>query len=361
MPSLHEVKQEFGVLSGSDLAPALRTLPDRSIVQGLIPAASISILVGDSGIGKTPLACQLALSVASGTPFLGLPVRQSKVLLVDYEDALWDCHSILEKQRRLLGLAEYPDNFLYWPAHTGPTPRLFNLVQVRVNQRGSSPTVQRLIERLAPELVILDPLRAFNPEMETNNTAAVRQIRTLRDISARLGTAFLLIHHVRKRRMRNLEEGPTLEWLLQAAGARALINQTDVRIAVALPDVGPARKSSQDIALVMRAHARTRGEIGPYLLRRKFIDGEPAGYDRLTPSAALLANPEQEKVFRRLPESFWFKDAMRIYDKHDDTTNRLLHDLVRLGLIKKVARGQYQKCVVAKSAGESNAMPLLSA
>ncbi len=333
MPSLHEVKQEFGVFSGSDLGPALRGLPDRGIVEGLISPASITILVGDSGIGKTPLACQLALSVAAGKPFLDLATRPSKVLLVDYEDALWDCHSILERQRKHLGLVHYPDNFLYWPAHSAPPAGLFNLVRVRVNQRGTVPAVQRLIQRLAPDLVILDPLRAFNPEMETNNAVAARQIRTLREISARLGTAFLLIHHVRKRRLRNLESEITLDWLLQAAGARALINQTDLRLAVALPT------ARRDAALVLRGHARTRGEIGPFLLRRTYDDGEPCAYERM---------PQLDPFLDRLPSTFFFKDAMRLHGRRDESTNRLLHELARRGLIEKVRRGEYKKCVVLR-------------
>jgi hypothetical protein len=39
------------------------------IVEGLLAAGAVGILVGDSGIGKSPLLYQLALCVAAGIPF----------------------------------------------------------------------------------------------------------------------------------------------------------------------------------------------------------------------------------------------------------------------------------------------------
>ena len=151
------------------------------IVEGLIPPRSVNILVGDSGVGKTPLAYQLALAVAAGAPFLGLPVRAAKVLLVDYENALWDSHWLLEQQRKHLGLSAYPANFLLWPLHLGPSGGRLE------------PSVEEVVQQLAPDLVILDSLRSYNPSMETENGAAARQIRMLRATVCRSGASLLLV------------------------------------------------------------------------------------------------------------------------------------------------------------------------
>jgi len=224
-----------------------------------------------------------------------------------------------------------------------------------LNKRGINSSVSQVIRTLSPDLVIIDSLRSFNPEMERDNAAAVWQIKSLRNIAKRRGTALLLIHHVRKQRMRDsggsiscLDEGAAMDWLLQTAGARALINQTDVRLAIAPPK---SARENDAIALLLRGHSRTRGEIGPYLLRRVLdSNGDPSGYERLEATASLLKSAEQERIFQNLPESFCFTDALRITGKHDQVINRLLHDLVRLGLIRKVARGQYQKCGSAQAA-----------
>ena len=58
------------------------------LVQGLLPAKSIAFAAGDSTIGKSPLVHQLALAVAEGVPFLGMPTKQSRVLLFDLENSL---------------------------------------------------------------------------------------------------------------------------------------------------------------------------------------------------------------------------------------------------------------------------------
>jgi predicted ATP-dependent serine protease len=37
-------------------------------VEGLVPKGALCLLAGESGLGKSPLACQLAVSVAAGVP-----------------------------------------------------------------------------------------------------------------------------------------------------------------------------------------------------------------------------------------------------------------------------------------------------
>ena len=72
------------------------------------------------------------------------------------------------------------------------------------------------------------------------------------------------------------------------------------------------------------------------------------GSPRIAPS---LDHPQQEAVFDRLAESFLFKDVRRLYDKPDETTNVFIHKMMRLGLVRKVARGQYRKGGVCTGEG----------
>src|SRR6266404_850916 len=326
---LQKIKKELGLYSGTDVGQFVQSMKiTLHVVEGLLPRISVNLLVGDSGIGKSPLAYQLGLCVAAGIPFLGLPVHKSKVLLIDYENAMHDSHWMLEQQRQHLQLTAFPDDLLLWPAHL-----LYQLSQADLDDA---------VPRLRPELVIIDSLRSFNPQMESDNGAAAQQIKALRVLSAQHGTAFLLVHHVRKQRPNhdasgNLETGQPLEWLRQAAGAQALINQTDMRLAVSRPH----SKRAGDVALVLRGHGRTRGEVGPYLLQRRYdAEGEPIGYDRLAAAPALLDNPEQEAIWDALLPSFTFRDARLACNGHPETANRFLNDLLRLGLAQRVARGK---------------------
>ena len=69
---------------------------------------SISILVGDSGLGKTPLAVQLGLSIAGAESFLGRRVRQGRVLYCDAESGIRPFRDMLKVISAHLGFAVKP-------------------------------------------------------------------------------------------------------------------------------------------------------------------------------------------------------------------------------------------------------------
>jgi hypothetical protein len=112
-----------------------------------------------------------------------------------------------------------------------------------------------------------------------------RLLNELRLVGRRQGAAILLLHHPRKPNAEKptlpLENPSPLEWLNEASGARAFINQTTTRI----------------------AFDRTR-----------VLDenGEALGYRRLV-GVELLSNAEQQTAFARLPEQFTFKQAKQTY------------------------------------------------
>ena len=289
----HQLKQRLGIYSGAELGQRVRTLRTSGhLVEGFMQPRSVNILVGDSGIGKSALVYQLALAVAAGKPFLGQATRPGKVILVDYENSLWDAYRILQQQRKHLALDHTPSTLQIWPMNA-PAP---DATRAELQQQGLHEDVEQPIYQFGPDLVIFDSLRSFNPGMENDNTAAVRQIKQLRTIARRHGTAILLVHHVRKHAQQgdgSLEDGALLDWLMRSAGSRALINQTDTRLAI-------STRKKNDGSLVLRGHLRTHGEIGPWLLTRIWDDaGAPLAYRRLSATPQKLDNAEQEETFAR--------------------------------------------------------------
>jgi len=324
--AFRRLKKQFGLYSGGEILPHLRSRPFTGhIVENLIAPCSVNLLVGDSGIGKSPFAYQMGLTAATGAPFLGLPTKFSKVLYLDYENQFADVDSILTQQCRHLGLNAIPARFLLWTLAADPEQEI----------------VEQVIDNFAADLVIIDCLRTFNPLMETESSKAVEQIKRLRAIASQNGTAFLLVHHLRKHAnaIGSLEDGRPLDWLRGAAGVRAIVNQTDSRLALARRG---REKESDD--LVLSGHLRVRGEAGPYLVRRqRDAHGEPAGYERFEPVPALIENAEQEAAFYRLADAFTFGDAERTLGRSPAATNWFVQKLIRLGLVHKVGRGQYRK------------------
>ena len=71
------------MLSGSQCAEMDKGV---FVIDDLIAEGSVNLGLGNSGIGKSPLCYQMALCVASGKPFLGHPVKQGRVLYLDYEN-----------------------------------------------------------------------------------------------------------------------------------------------------------------------------------------------------------------------------------------------------------------------------------
>jgi KaiC/GvpD/RAD55 family RecA-like ATPase len=332
-----QLKERHGIYQHSELAESLAAQPPSGyLVEGLLQPGSINILVGDSGIGKSALVFQLALAVAAGKPFLGHRSKPGKVVLVDYENSLWDCHRILRQQCKFLGLDKAPYTLQIWPMNR----RAYGAARRELEQVGLHENVEEVIDVFAPDLVIFDSLRSFNPAMENDNTAAVKQIKQLRTITQGRGTAIMLVHHVRKHGHNygtHLEDDAPLHWLMRSAGSRALINQTDARLAI-------STRRQNDDTLILRGHLRTHGEVGPYFLSRVWdTAGEPLGYRRFQAAPQMLQNPKQEQAFQKLPPTFSFTEARLVYGKQNHATTMLLQKMIRLGLARKKGHGQYQK------------------
>src|SRR5688500_3938916 len=50
------------------------------LIDSLFGERTTNLIVGNSGLGKTPLVLSMGLSVAGNIPWLGRPVRQGRVL-----------------------------------------------------------------------------------------------------------------------------------------------------------------------------------------------------------------------------------------------------------------------------------------
>jgi hypothetical protein len=265
------------------------------IVKDLIFRKTVNIGIGDSGLGKTPFFLQLALCVAFGVPFIGQHCERGKVLIADYENytGLSDMLTILAGN---LGIQTPIDE--NW------------LAIVRHPQKS---TLVREIEEFRPLLVIVDSLRGYDPGSETDNKSAAMTIANCQKVASDNDCAWAIIHHPRKQD-KSVKERPDLfnvdvdvvEWLEEAAGPRALINQTYTRIGFAKP------KKQQNAELGLRCSVKMRGELGPWLTAREYDDsGEPVGYKRLCGSDLLVE--ADRKLWMQLPnEPLTFGKALQV-------------------------------------------------
>jgi hypothetical protein len=303
------------------------------LVQDFLPAKSIAIAAGDSTIGKSPLVLQLALAVAAGVPFMGMPTTQGRLLYFDLENPLLDCKSMRDSLVRHLGLPDTPEDFLLV---TEP-PR----------------DLAYLIAEVRPQLVVIDSLRSFRPEVTKENANAGGWLKEIRALSRNYGCAILVVHHLRKPDRQagapDLESCGVVTWLQEMEGPRAFVNQTDVRI-------GVARAHEDRAALEVKWSRRVHGDSPLVLLERVFDDdGEPAGYRHL--EGADLLSPERREALEKLPPEFRFKQAKAVLNRTDDPTSKFLRECIQLGLVTKIIKGWYRKTAPSSAPATISATP----
>ena len=164
--------------------------PDHAwLVEDIWREAGVGIVGGPPKGLKTWTVAELAVSVASGTPFLGIHnVKSSGPVLAYFaEDSLPDI------KLRLNALCANRDVDLK-SLHID----LIDANQLLLNHSGHIKWLDEQVRQAKPRLLILDPfVRLFRGnEDDAGQVAAV--LGHLRRLQREHGTAVLLVHHVRK-------------------------------------------------------------------------------------------------------------------------------------------------------------------
>ncbi len=342
---LTKLKAKWSVYSHGDLKQRVKEIgSDKYLIEGLLPDRSLGLLVGDSGLGKSALVYQMAVCIAAGIPFLGRAVKQGRVLCMDFENGIGQVDEILDSLYQHLGLSEPPKNLILWN---------INDAESKYGQHGH--TALDIIREAKPDLVIIDSLTGMFSDIEEKNLTALNALHQLRKLIREFGTSSLALHHIKKPSDDPKYAPKPLEtcsnvrnWFLQARGARAIINGTDIRLGVDIPEFANFQitdgKNKEEIALVMRGFGRVRGDIPLiYLSRHCDENGEPLGYG-VVKSTSLLFNKEREEALAKLSEKFKFKDAKQALGKADQATTDFLNKCIGLGLVRKIGKKEgYEK------------------
>lgn len=156
--------------------------PIRRLVDGYLSTPSAAVLVGEYGVGKSALTLSLALSVATGTPFLGHTVRRERVLYVVGEGARG-------LPRRVRAWRETWQRDI--PADA------FRILSRPAESLRNPATWQELAELCQVEgfgLVILDTLSSLAPDADETKDAAV-VMAGLNGLAETINGTALLVHH----------------------------------------------------------------------------------------------------------------------------------------------------------------------
>lgn len=161
----------------------------RWLVEGVWPVAGVGVIAATPKIGKTWLAADLAVSVASGTPFAKhFPVSVSgPVLMFASED---QNHEMKDRLRGLAGQRGLALSSLSFGLVDEPS--------LRLNHPKDLARFERRIRDDRPVLVVLDPLRRIFSGNESSSDAMSAVLGQLRRIQRQYQVAIVLTHHLSK-------------------------------------------------------------------------------------------------------------------------------------------------------------------
>lgn len=161
----------------------------RWLIEQLWGAEAVGIIGGEPKCGKSFLALDLAVSVASGTPCLGRfrAARSARVLLFAAEDPL---HLVRE---RLEGItAARAVDLCTLPLYVITAPCL------RLDDPTHCERLSETVEKIHPALLVLDPFVRLHAIDENAAGEVAPLLAFLRHLQRKHQLAVALVHHARK-------------------------------------------------------------------------------------------------------------------------------------------------------------------
>lgn len=159
------------------------------LIEHLWSHQAVGIIGGSPKSGKTWLALEMAVSVASGSPCLGtFPVSSpGPVLLYAAEDPASALRERVQTLAEVHGI-----NFQQLDLH------IITVDALRLDKQEHQDRLVATLKRYRPALLILDPLVRVHGIDENVAGQVAALLGFLRSLQRKTGTAIALVHHVRK-------------------------------------------------------------------------------------------------------------------------------------------------------------------
>lgn len=175
-----------GPLSGIPLA-SLDSPPGPLswLVEGRMTSGTYTVLGAKPGVGKSWLAYDLAIALASGRPWLGHQVpRPVRVLYLDAENGSDLAH------RRLRQLGARPGDL--------DGRLLFSTEPLLLSTPEGLARLRATLDRHQPELLVIDTLASHAPDAESDTESMAGFLVSVWSLARSYGCSLLLLHHLRK-------------------------------------------------------------------------------------------------------------------------------------------------------------------
>lgn len=189
--------------------------PSRALVEGIIPKG-LTVLAGSPKIGKSWMALDLAIAVASGDSFLGRPVEQAGVFYLCLED------TEQRIQKRMYELADEAPPGLY-----------FSTSVDRIGNGFTQGVVEMIRDHPEIELVIVDTLQKVRKSDDGSGSGSYgkdyEELAALKRIADVNDRSILVIHHLRKLKDKS-------DPFNEISGSTAISGASDTNMVLKKPD-----------------------------------------------------------------------------------------------------------------------------
>ncbi len=231
-------------------------------------------LIADGGAGKTMVACQLAIAVATGAPWLGtfsVPNR-GRVLLVLGEEDREECDRRLYHASQVARQKPGEGSIVVMPLAGIPATMIEADALGNFVDAPFAIWIREYVRREGFALVVVDPLSRFGGrEAETDNFAATRFIQSLESLTSPT-CSVLNAHHTRK-----TSRGGSNVDAASGRGASALVDGARWQCALtveALPFEDPDTRSRLgEIVTLAVTKSNYAAKPAPIVLRRDLDHG----------------------------------------------------------------------------------------
>lgn len=249
-----EVKDgDLVFLSFADLIANPPKPKEPLIYEGVLDKGDGFVLGGQSGAGKSWMAFDLGVAVATGQDWMGrFATEQGTVLYIDEEAGVSSDWERMKMIARGQGI----------PFEKDPPPFMISSMKgIKLDTPRGMTIVARALEQYRPTLVIFDALVRFHNGDENSAKDMAEFFEKAKSLKEAFGTAFMFLHHVKKPAKDDSEDWADL---LRGSG--------DVR---GWPDGIFVVKPTEDKEGVVVAHAKSRNhrQLRNFEVRRE-IDNE---------------------------------------------------------------------------------------
>ncbi len=281
--------------------PPLRYAVDGYIAEGL------TLLAGKPKIGKSWMALDFAMAVATGGLALGsVECRRGPVLYC----ALEDNHRRLQRR-----MSQLYGNVEHWP------PELHFATQVRRLGDGLIDDLREWIERHRPKLVIIDTFAGVRPQGRREGYEAdYSALAPLQELAGELCMSILVIHHLRK-----MPSDDPFDMISGSTGVTGSVDNPFV-----------LHRGKQGVTLYGRGR-----EIEEMEQAVEFVGGM---WKVLGDAAEVRRSEERNAILEVLAEANEPMGPREIADalgKPENNTKQLLFKMHKDGELKKKGRGRY--------------------